>query len=71
MNQLLAALVNGALLGALVTAAVWLVLRLVPRCSLNAPLATSFGGPPSPSSSPFPPYIIQWDRRFRLSLPSL
>jgi len=37
MNQILAALVNGAMLGALVTAAVWLVLRLIPRRMLNAP----------------------------------
>lgn len=36
MNRILAALVNGAVLSALVTAAVWLVLRLVPRSVLNA-----------------------------------
>ena len=36
MNRILAALVNGAILGALLTAAVWLVLRLTPRHVLNA-----------------------------------
>lgn len=36
MNRILAALVNGAILGAPLTAAVWLVLRLTPRRVLNA-----------------------------------
>ena len=36
MNRILAALVNGAALGALVTAAVWLVLGVIPRRVLNA-----------------------------------
>jgi len=36
MNALLAALVNGWIAGALLTAVVWLVLRMVPPSWLNA-----------------------------------
>src|SRR5580700_5411111 len=42
MGPVLAALANGAMVSALLTAAVWLALRLAPRCRLNAATRYAF-----------------------------